>query len=98
MLVRYLKAQLTVLLFGGLVGPIFLIVYFALGPMAQPYINWMFWVGLLITAADVLIALWLTNAGVKAAASHQQLTQTGVLTLVSINGISDTPGSSTISR
>jgi hypothetical protein len=90
MLVRYLKAQLTVLLFGGLVGPIFLIVYFALGPMAQPYINWMFWVGLLITAADVLIALWLTNAGVKAAARHQQLTQTGVLTLVSINGISDT--------
>lgn len=90
MLGRYLKAQMTVLLFGGLVGPIFLIVYFALGPMAQPYINWMFWVGLLITAADVLIALWLTSAGTKSAATHQQLTQTGVLTLAHITGISDT--------
>ena len=28
---RYLKSQLTVLLCGGLVGPIFLIVYFTLG-------------------------------------------------------------------
>ena len=46
MLGRYLKAQMTVLLFGGLVGPIFLIVYFALGPFARPYIGWMFWVGL----------------------------------------------------
>ncbi|TGD85370.1 SHOCT domain-containing protein [Mycolicibacterium sp. CH28] len=90
MLVRYLKAQMTVLLFGGLVGPIFLIVYFALGPMARPYINWMFWVGLLITAADVLAALWLTNAGAKSAATHEQLTQRGVLVLAQITGISDT--------
>ena len=57
MLGRYLKAQGTVLLFGGLVGPIFLIVYFALGTMARPYIQWMFWVGLFITAADVLVYL-----------------------------------------
>ncbi len=90
MLGRYLKAQLTVLLFGGLVGPIFLIVYFALGPMARPYLNWMFWVGLLITAADVLAALWLTNAGAKSAAKHEQLTQRGVLVLAQITGISDT--------
>lgn len=90
MLARYIKAQLMVLLCGGLVGPIFLIVYFALGPMAQPYLNWMFWVGLLITAGDVLVALWLTSAGTKRAAKHEQLTQTGVLTLVQINGISDT--------
>ena len=90
MLGRYLKAQMTVLLFGGLVGPIFLIVYFALGPFARPYIAWMFWVGLLITAADVLVALWLTAAGTKSAATHQQLTQTGVLVLAQISGISDT--------
>lgn len=90
MLARYLKAQFMVLLCGGLVGPIFLIVYFALGPMAQPYLNWMFWVGLIITAADVLVALWLTSAGTKSAARHAQLTQSGVLTLVQINGISDT--------
>jgi hypothetical protein len=90
MLGRYLKAQLTVLLFGGLVGPIFLIVYFALGPFARPYIGWMFWVGLLITAGDVLAALWLTNAGTKSAARHDELAQRGVLVLAQITGISDT--------
>jgi len=90
MLARYLKAQLTVLLFGGLVGPIFLIVYFALGPFARPYIGWMFWVGLLITAGDVLAALWLTNAGVKSSARHEELSQRGVLVLAQITGISDT--------
>ncbi len=89
MLGRYLKAQMTVLLFGGLVGPIFLIVYFALGPFARPYIGWMLWVGLLITVADVLVALWLTAAGTKSAATHQQLTQTGVLVLAQITGMSD---------
>ncbi|KDF00775.1 membrane protein [Mycolicibacterium aromaticivorans JS19b1 = JCM 16368] len=87
---RYIKAQLTVLLFGGLVGPIFLIVYFALGPFARPYIGWMFWVGLLITAGDVLAALWLTNAGMKSAAKHDELNQRGVLVLAQITGISDT--------
>lgn len=90
MLGRYIKAQLTVLLFGGLVGPIFLIVYFALGPFARPYIGWMFWTGLLITAADVLAALWLTNAGIKSSARHEELNQRGVLVLAQITGISDT--------
>jgi len=90
MLKRYLKAQGAVLLFGGLVGPIFLIVYFALGQMARPYINWMFWVGLFISAADVLAALALANAGAKSEARHGQLTQNGVLTLARITGISDT--------
>lgn len=90
MLGRYIKAQLTVLLFGGLVGPIFLIVYFALGPFARPYIGWMFWVGLLITAGDVLAALWLTNAGIKSSARHEELNQKGVLVLAQITGISDT--------
>jgi hypothetical protein len=90
MLMRYLKAQLMVLLFGGLVGPIFLVVYFALGPMARPYINWMFWVGLLITAVDVLAALALTNFGAKSAAKHEELTRQGVLVLAPITGISDT--------
>ena len=91
MLGRYLKAQGTVLLFGGLVGPIFLIVYFALGTMARPYIQWMFWVGLFITAADVLAALALANAGAKSEIKHQELTRTGVLVLARITGVSDTP-------
>ena len=90
MLARYLKAQLTVLLCGGLVGPIFLIVYFALGPMARPYINWMFWVGLLVSTVDVLAALALTSYGTKAAARHEELTRSGVLAVARITGISDT--------
>jgi hypothetical protein len=87
---RYLKAQLMVLLCGGLVGPVFLAVYFALGAMARPYLNWMFWVGLFITAADVLVALALTNGGVKRAARHAELTRAGVLALARTNGMADT--------
>ena len=90
MFARYLKAQFMVLLCGGLVGPIFLAVYFALGPMARPAINWMFWAGLFATAIDVLAALALANYGAKSAARHQQLTRSGVLVPVRITGISDT--------
>ena len=90
MVMRYVKAQLMVLLCGGLVGPIFLIVYFALGEMARPYINWMFWVGLFITAVDVLAALALTNFGAKSAAKHDKLTRQGALVLARTTGISDT--------
>ena len=90
MLMRYLKAQGMVLLCGGLVGPIFLVVYFALGPMARPYINWMFWTGLFITAVDVLVALALTNLGAKSAAKHEHLTRQGILAMARTTGISDT--------
>ncbi len=87
---RYLKAQSMVLLCGGLVGPIFLAVFFALGPMARPYLNWMFWTGLFITAVDVLAALALTNFSAKSAARHDDLTRTGILAAARITGISDT--------
>jgi hypothetical protein len=90
MLVRYIKAQIWVLLCGGLVGPIFLIVYFALGPVERPYIQWMFYVGLLITAADVLIALALANFNAKSAAKTQMLEQQGVLALAQVTGLSET--------
>lgn len=98
MLARYLKAQLTVLLFGGLVGPIFLIVYFALGTMARPYINWMFWVGLLITALDVLAALALTNFGAQAAARHGSSTRPACWCWPASPGSATPRGSSTTSR
>jgi Short C-terminal domain len=61
MLWHYAKAQLWVLLCGGLVGPIFLAVYFATGQSGL--LKWMFYVGLLITAADILIALAIAPAG-----------------------------------
>lgn len=87
---RYVKAQLMVLLCGGLVGPIFLGVYFALGKATRPYIEWMFWVGLLITAADVLIAIALTNFGAKSAAKTQMLEADGVLALAQVTAIGET--------
>ena len=56
---RYLRVQAFVFLC-GIVGPIFLVVYFAAQP--DPALKWMYWAGLLITAIDVLIALALTSA------------------------------------
>ncbi|CAM2986321.1 hypothetical protein BST27_14010 [Mycobacterium intermedium] len=88
MLARYIKTQLLVLLCGGLVGPIFLIVYFALG--LQEYTGWMFWAGLIITVLDVLVALALTNWGEKTAAKTALLEQTGVLALAQITGLQET--------
>ena len=88
MLWRYIKAQLMVLLCGGLVGPIFLAVYFATGQSSL--LKWMFYVGLLITAADVLIALALANFGAKSAAKTAALEQTGVLAIAQIIGMGET--------
>jgi hypothetical protein len=88
MLWRYIKAQLVVLLCGGLVGPIFLIVYFAIGQ--EPIVKWMFYVGLLITAADILIALALANFNAKSAAKTAALEQSGVLALAQITGMGET--------
>ena len=84
---RYVKIQLFVLLC-GIVGPIFLLAYFALG--ADPTIKWMFWTGLLITAADVLIALLITSFGARSAAKKQALEATGVLALARVVGIRET--------
>lgn len=91
MLRRYLKTQLLVLLGGGLVGPIFLVVFFALGQMARPVINWMFWTGLVITAVDILAALALTSRAAKTEVRQQHLTRSGVLCTARITGIHDTP-------
>jgi Short C-terminal domain len=88
MLARYMRAQVMVLLCGGLVGPIFLAIYF-FTPFKE-YIQWMFWVGLLITAADVLVALWLANSGAQSAARTAALERTGVLALAQIMGLGET--------
>jgi hypothetical protein len=88
MLARYIKAQIMVLVCGGLVGPIFLAVYFATGQSFM--FKWMLLVGLLITAADVLIALALANFGAKSQAKTQALEQSGVLALAQVVGIQET--------
>lgn len=60
---RYLVIQAMTLVC-GIVGPIFLFTYFAAQP--DTTIRWMYWAGLFITAADVLIALAITSAISKA--------------------------------
>lgn len=85
---RYVKAQLMVLLCGGLVGPIFLAVFFGLGQ--DPLVKWMFWVGLLVTALDVLIALGLASYGQRVQAKTQMLEASGVLALAQVTGIAET--------
>ena len=88
MLWRYVKAQAWVLLCGGLVGPIFLAVYFATGGSAL--LKWMFWAGLLITAVDVLAALALASYGANNQARRQALEAHGVLALAQITGLAET--------
>ena len=56
---RYLVFQGMMFVF-GIVGPIFLIVYFASQP--DQTLKWMYWAGLFVTFADVLIALGLTGS------------------------------------
>jgi hypothetical protein len=101
MLARYIKAQIIVLICGGLVGPIFLITYFALprmfgsfGPDAdsieQQSTQWMLWAGALITVADVLVALWLADRGARSSAKSTALHQTGVLATAQIMGLAET--------
>jgi hypothetical protein len=102
---RYIKAQIFVLVCGGIVGPIFLITYFVLpgvigsqfnsvdpdvSSTTQDNIGWMLWVGLLITVADVLVALWLANRGAKSSVKSAALHQTGVLTTAQITGLGET--------
>lgn len=84
---RYVRIQAFMLLC-GIVGPIFLVVYFGSG--ADPTLKWMFWTGLLITAADVLIALVLTSFGVRKAAKKQALEERGVVALAQVTAIHDT--------
>ncbi|MET0899267.1 MAG: SHOCT domain-containing protein [Mycobacterium sp.] len=84
---RYVRIQAFVLLC-GIVGPVFLASYFFLG--SDPTLKWMFWTGLLITAADVLIALAITGAGTRKAAKTEYLEHQGVLALAQVTGVHET--------
>lgn len=66
----YVRIQAMVFVF-GIIGPIFLIVYFATQP--DPTMKWMYYIGLVITAIDVLVALQLTrNAVADRAPDHRR--------------------------
>jgi Short C-terminal domain len=87
-LARYLKAQLIVLLCGGLVGPIFLVIYYTSG--FGDLVQWMLYVGLLITVADVVIAIGLAAYGAQSSAKTAELERNGVLALAQITGLAET--------
>lgn len=65
----YVRMQLMMFVF-GIVGPIFLIGYFATHPNTE--LRWMYWWGLLITSFDVLLALALTRGAVEADAKNER--------------------------
>jgi hypothetical protein len=105
MLARYLKAQLIVLVCGGVVGPIFLATYFVLPSLMgnqfdsidssisssiRDNTSWLLWVGLLITILDVVIAVWLANRGAQSSAKMAHLQQAGVLAMAQIQGLTET--------
>ena len=87
MLWRYIKVQALVLLC-GIVGPIFLVIYFASG--AQPTMKWMLWAGWLIIVLDVLIALGISGMGARSAAKTQALERNGVLAMAKVIRIHET--------
>lgn len=87
MLWRYIKAQLFVLLCGGLVGPIFLAVYFATGGFAG---EWMLYVGIAVIVIDVLVAVAIAVLGTNRARRTQHLELNGVLAMAQIVNVRET--------
>lgn len=69
--IAYVKIQAFVFLC-GIVGPIFLIVYFSIQPEQDS--RWLYWTGLFITAGDILIALAITDSSARADKAHQKST------------------------
>lgn len=88
MLWRYVKAQLMVLLCGGLVGPIFLAVYFAIG--GGTLLAWMLWAGLAITVLDVVVAVGIAVLGTRSAHRAVQLERDGLLAMARVVDIHQT--------
>ncbi len=91
MVKRYLKAQLWVLLCGGLIGPVYLIVYYKFtSPDDRSLVGWVYWAGWAVTVADVLIALLLTSQRTRSAAKAAAMELDGVLALAQITGMAET--------
>jgi hypothetical protein len=91
MVKRYLKSQLWVLLCGGLVGPIYLVVYYKfMSADDRHYVQWLYWAGWAITVVDVLIALALTRYRTRSAVKSAAMELDGVLALAQITGMAET--------
>ncbi len=87
MLWRYLKHQVTVLMY-GMIGPFFLILYFASDRDA--FMQSFLWSGLVVTAICVVTAVVMTVKEEKSAAQKADLEQNGVVALAKVLRIHET--------
>lgn len=96
MLMRYVKCQLMVFLFGGIVGPIFIGVSFFVNSVtrsvgaASGLGSTFLYLGIAITVLDVVAAVVWANFSANSAATAQQLEATGVLALANVMGMAET--------
>jgi hypothetical protein len=105
MLARFLKALLIVMVCGGITGPIAIGAYYAIPSFfgsssyddgmgtvvnTQSSIEWMLWLGILLTVIAVAVAWWLANRGAQSSAKTARLNQTGVLATAQIMGLAET--------
>lgn len=86
MILRYLKYQLIVLVCGGIVGPIFIAVGYAVGDVVSS----LFYIGIVITVLDVVIAIGLAVFSSRSAAKSQMLEAQGVLAFARVVGVTET--------
>jgi hypothetical protein len=91
MVARYLKLLLTYLVY-GVIGPIFLAVYFSLSSdeRARADGQWMLWCGLAVTVFDVIWPFRVMYSQSKSAAKTELLEQQGVLALAEVVGLTET--------
>jgi hypothetical protein len=96
---RYLIGVAAVFLFGGVTGPIFLVVYFLTGDLTgdEDDLAWMLWVGAAVTVGSLalgVVAGHFIGKGVDKIEQSQQrrarLRQRGVLALAQVMGYSET--------
>jgi hypothetical protein len=96
---RYLIGVAVVFLFGGLVGPIFLAIYYLTGDLTgdENDLAWMLWVGAAITVVSVLLGVvagHFIGVGVAKIEQSQQrralLRQRGVLALAQVMDYAET--------
>lgn len=73
--VRNFVRTLAFMLVCGIVGPIFLIIYFASG--SDPLIGWMLWTGLGVTLLDVVLAVAIASGRTASQRRSYRLGRTG---------------------
>lgn len=72
----------------GIVGPIFLVMYFVLD--GEPFIEWMLWTGLGITILNVVIAYFIARGSARFKAKMSRMQLTGHMALADITSLSQT--------